>query len=301
MRASSSLSASDPSSCAHPDARPSLPPSVGIICTRTNVHQIAREAIENATYVCEEHYGLFKGPPVQLICPKDLNFMYVPSHLVSPYLPPPLSLSAVRTRDEVDERPLAEPRPVRGAQELAARRRRDARRRLRELPARQGHCRRGQRGASCFAVEHEGEEGRLTRRRSAGHHDQDLGRGRRHPSQRPAARLDLDVRLLNLFSLSRACTYAVARRYTTANPENLDQDFQGTDFKAPMAGFGASLVSPPLALIASLTRSTCARRLRLADRAPVRTVLWRQPQAHLDGGVRAPPSPSFSRTRRARC
>lgn len=92
MRASSSVSASGPSSCAHPDARPSLPPSVGIICTRTNVHQIAREAIENATYVCEEHYGLFKGPPVQLICPKDLNFMYVPSHLVSPHLPP-LSLS----------------------------------------------------------------------------------------------------------------------------------------------------------------------------------------------------------------
>lgn len=56
--------------------------AVGIICTRTNVHQIAREAIDNATYVCEEHYGLFKGPPVQLICPKDLNFMYVPSHLV---------------------------------------------------------------------------------------------------------------------------------------------------------------------------------------------------------------------------
>ena len=55
---------------------------VGIICTKTNVHQIAREAIDNATYVCEEHYGLFKGPPVQLICPKELNFMYVPSHLV---------------------------------------------------------------------------------------------------------------------------------------------------------------------------------------------------------------------------
>lgn len=62
--------------------------AVGIICTRTNVHQIAREAIENATYVCEEHYGLFKGPPVQLICPKDLNFMYVPSHLVSPCFSP---------------------------------------------------------------------------------------------------------------------------------------------------------------------------------------------------------------------
>jgi hypothetical protein len=33
----------------------------------------------------------------------------------------------------------------------------------------------------------------------------------------------------------------VPRRYTTANPENLDQDFQGTDFKAPMAGFGVLL------------------------------------------------------------
>lgn len=61
---------------------PSSFPAVGIICTKTNVHQIAREAIENATYVCEEHFGLFKAPPVQLICPKDLNFMYVPSHLV---------------------------------------------------------------------------------------------------------------------------------------------------------------------------------------------------------------------------
>lgn len=29
-------------------------------------------------------------------------------------------------------------------------------------------------------------------------------------------------------------------RYTTANPENLEQDFEGTDFKAPMAGFGRS-------------------------------------------------------------
>lgn len=57
--------------------------TVGIICTKTNIHQIAREAIDNALYVCEEHFGLFKGPPVQLICPKDLTFMYVPSHLVS--------------------------------------------------------------------------------------------------------------------------------------------------------------------------------------------------------------------------
>lgn len=54
---------------------------VGIICTNTNVGAMAHEAIENARFVCEEHYGLFKGPPVQLVCPKDLTFMYVPSHL----------------------------------------------------------------------------------------------------------------------------------------------------------------------------------------------------------------------------
>lgn len=48
---------------------------VGIICTNTNVGAMAHEAIENARFVCEEHYGLFKGPPVQLICPKNLTFM----------------------------------------------------------------------------------------------------------------------------------------------------------------------------------------------------------------------------------
>jgi len=46
-----------------------------------NVHDIVHEAIENARYVCEEHYGMFKGPPVQLICPKDLHFAYVQGHL----------------------------------------------------------------------------------------------------------------------------------------------------------------------------------------------------------------------------
>jgi len=46
-----------------------------------NVHDIVHEAIENARYVCEEHYGMFKGPPVQLICPNDLHFPYVPGHL----------------------------------------------------------------------------------------------------------------------------------------------------------------------------------------------------------------------------
>ncbi|GFZ48521.1 Pyruvate dehydrogenase kinase [Saitozyma sp. JCM 24511] len=57
------------------------PDYVGIICTRANVHDICHEAIENARFVCEEHYALFKGPPIQLLCPKDLTFAYVPGHL----------------------------------------------------------------------------------------------------------------------------------------------------------------------------------------------------------------------------
>ncbi|KAG6896302.1 hypothetical protein C0993_008561 [Termitomyces sp. T159_Od127] len=54
---------------------------VGIICTKANVHDIVHEAIENARFVCEEHYAMFRGPPVQLICPAHLTFPYVPGHL----------------------------------------------------------------------------------------------------------------------------------------------------------------------------------------------------------------------------
>ncbi|KAI0031859.1 mitochondrial pyruvate dehydrogenase [Vararia minispora EC-137] len=57
------------------------PDYVGIICTHSNIHDIVHEAIENARFVCEEHYQMFKGPPVELICPKDLHFAYVPGHL----------------------------------------------------------------------------------------------------------------------------------------------------------------------------------------------------------------------------
>jgi pyruvate dehydrogenase kinase 2/3/4 len=54
---------------------------VGIICTKTNVQELAQEAIENARFVCEDHYGLFEAPKVQLVCNPDLDFMYVPGHL----------------------------------------------------------------------------------------------------------------------------------------------------------------------------------------------------------------------------
>ncbi|KAF7319189.1 Protein-serine/threonine kinase [Mycena chlorophos] len=53
---------------------------VGIICTNANVHDIVQEAIENARFVCEEHYAMFKGPPVQLICPPNLCFPFLKTH-----------------------------------------------------------------------------------------------------------------------------------------------------------------------------------------------------------------------------
>ena len=59
----------------------SQPNYVGIICTKTNVRELAEEAIENARFVCEDHYGLFDAPKIQLVCRPDLNFMYVPGHL----------------------------------------------------------------------------------------------------------------------------------------------------------------------------------------------------------------------------
>ena len=64
------------------DQRQSMEPNyVGIICTKTNVRELAQEAIDNARFVCEDHYGLFDAPKVRLICKPDLHFMYVPGHL----------------------------------------------------------------------------------------------------------------------------------------------------------------------------------------------------------------------------
>jgi len=55
---------------------------VGIICLRTNVMEVAQDAIDAARFACEEHYDMIEAPPVQLYCPEDLEFMYVPGHLV---------------------------------------------------------------------------------------------------------------------------------------------------------------------------------------------------------------------------
>lgn len=56
---------------------------VGVICTDCNVKEIAEDAVETAKYICEEYYGLFEAPEIQLIAPQQLvSFMYVPGHLI---------------------------------------------------------------------------------------------------------------------------------------------------------------------------------------------------------------------------
>lgn len=57
------------------------PDYVGIICTQTKLTKVAQEAIDNARFICQEHYGLFDSPRVRLLGAKDVEFMYVPSHL----------------------------------------------------------------------------------------------------------------------------------------------------------------------------------------------------------------------------
>ena len=54
---------------------------VGVICVSTNIKEIVQDAVANARYICEDHYGLFKAPEVEIYCPGDIQFMYVPSHL----------------------------------------------------------------------------------------------------------------------------------------------------------------------------------------------------------------------------
>ncbi|KAH3670285.1 hypothetical protein WICMUC_004938 [Wickerhamomyces mucosus] len=69
---------------------PSRDNYVGVICKRTNLKEVAIDAIDNSRFICEEYYGIFESPEIELICPnikgeeteKDLTFMYVPGHLM---------------------------------------------------------------------------------------------------------------------------------------------------------------------------------------------------------------------------
>ncbi|TCD60773.1 hypothetical protein EIP91_009530 [Steccherinum ochraceum] len=150
------------------------PDFVGIICTRSNVHEIVHEAIENARFVCEEHYAMFKGPPVQLICPKDLQFPYVPghlSHIVFELLKN--SLRAVVERYGPENEDAFPPIKVVVAE-----------------------------GKEDITIKISDEGGGIPRS-----------------------------------AIPLIWTYM----YTTMDGQNIDQDFNATDFKAPMAGFGYGL------------------------------------------------------------
>jgi len=147
---------------------------VGIICTRSNVHDICHEAIENARFVCEEHYAMFKGPPVDLICPKELSFPYVPghlSHIVFELLKN--SLRAVVERCGLSDESNLPPIKVVVVE-----------------------------GKEDITIKISDEGGGIPRS-----------------------------------AIPLIWTYM----YTTMENQDIDQDFQSTDFKAPMAGFGYGL------------------------------------------------------------
>ncbi|KAJ2003069.1 [Pyruvate dehydrogenase (acetyl-transferring)] kinase isozyme 2 [Coemansia thaxteri] len=57
------------------------PDYVGVICTHTKVEEVVQEAIDNARFICGDYYMLMNVPGIELHCPRDLEFMYVPSHL----------------------------------------------------------------------------------------------------------------------------------------------------------------------------------------------------------------------------
>ncbi|PIA16843.1 kinase isozyme 4 mitochondrial precursor [Coemansia reversa NRRL 1564] len=57
------------------------PDYVGVICTHTRVADVVQEAIDNARFICGDYYMLMNVPEIELHCPKDLAFMYMPSHL----------------------------------------------------------------------------------------------------------------------------------------------------------------------------------------------------------------------------
>ena len=136
----------------------------------------------SARFVCEEHYAMFKGPPVQLICPKDLTFPYVPghlSHIVFELLKN--SLRAVVERFGPDQEDLFPPIKIIVVE-----------------------------GKEDITIKISDEGGGIPRS-----------------------------------AIPLIWTYM----YTTMEGQNIDQDFQASDFKAPMAGFGYGL---PLSRLVSL-------------------------------------------------
>jgi pyruvate dehydrogenase kinase 2/3/4 len=54
---------------------------VGIICTKTVLNNVVKDAILNAQSICTDYYGIFEAPKIKLVGQTNLEFMYVNSHL----------------------------------------------------------------------------------------------------------------------------------------------------------------------------------------------------------------------------
>ncbi|KAH7334970.1 mitochondrial branched-chain alpha-ketoacid dehydrogenase kinase-domain-containing protein [Rhizoctonia solani] len=61
--------------------QPPPPHHVGIINERTDIAGVLQDAIDAASFTCEEHYALHRAPRIILNCPSSLQFAYVPGHL----------------------------------------------------------------------------------------------------------------------------------------------------------------------------------------------------------------------------
>ena len=166
---------------------------------------------------------MFKGPPVQLICPKDLHFNYVPGHLSH------ICFELLKNS-------------------------------LRAVVERFGH-----ENEDAFppikVIVVEGKED-ITIKIS------DEGGG------------------IPRSAIPLIWTYM----YTTMEGQNIDQDFDASDFKAPMAGFGyglplSRLVSPPLPLLVRVAHAASADQTSSVTDPVVlvRTVLRRRPAVDLHG------------------
>jgi pyruvate dehydrogenase kinase 2/3/4 len=61
---------------------PKNPDTVGIVCTHLNIASCIKTAVADASYICDQHYGLFgSGPKIDIVCDEKLECMYVASHL----------------------------------------------------------------------------------------------------------------------------------------------------------------------------------------------------------------------------
>jgi pyruvate dehydrogenase kinase 2/3/4 len=180
------------------------------------VHDIVQEAIENARFVCEEHYAMFKGPPVQLICPKDLTFPYVPghlSHICFELLKN--SLRAVVERYGVDHEENFPPIKVVVVE-----------------------------GKEDITIKISDEGGGIPRS-----------------------------------AIPLIWTYM----YTTMESQSLDSNFQASDFKAPMAGFGYGLPLSRLVRVSSFLLAGVFQPAHLS--MAVCAILWRRSAVDLYGWI----------------